>query len=642
MKGINISIGIGIGRKRKNWSRYWATHYIYSLSVTTISDTEQTITTILIGVGYTGISVEYSLDGLTNWIIKGTSVNNTYNATGLIEGTIYYWRARLYSGSNFGNYSNIYSSVTEVTILRDGNTTAFYDSVFESSITKDASDLLSKWSDKLDSGNDLIQSTDLNKPKKSNDVIKFNGTSNYMAAAFTYSQPEFIYAIIHQLAWTNNDKIFDGTGASARGLLFQGTTTPKLQAYAGTASSENSNLPIKEWGIVRLLFNGASSKLKINDTIAITGNFGAQNMGGITLGSSYLFNSWGNFAIMNLILRKVADSTSNETLIYNYLVNVIISYEYNKNISLDGHIKLTSVPQTINQHGFESCNGKLYAIGGNTQIPTSVNLKTVYEYDPVANSWSTKTPLPIAEDGCQSPILRSVGNKLYFIGGLLTGNVVTNKCFEYDPSIDTWTEKASMPTPREDFGSAVYNGKIYCFGGLTNPSNTTPTTIMEVYDPTTDTWDETRADLPVAKWSGDFGCECNGKIYAISSSDTFLNGGVNPYPYTHPVTTVYEYDPILNSWSTKTPIPVGCMYKCCVSIGTDIYVIGGQVLGDYHDCNTKTNAIYKYNTLTDTWSKIVNMPYSAFGCASTILNNKIYISGGVFNFDYDGLWRLNI
>jgi hypothetical protein len=52
---------------------------------------------------------------------------------------------------------------------------------------------------------------------------------------------------------------------------------------------------------------------------------------------------------------------------------------------------------------------------------------------------------------------------------------------EYNPTTDTWTTKASMPTPRIDFAITVYQGKIYCIGGTTDYYSYS--NLNEVYDP---------------------------------------------------------------------------------------------------------------------------------------------------------------
>lgn len=621
------------------WSSYWATRTVTGLTITVDSDTQFTLNWVNNGgADWTGTKVYISTDNVTYIINKTvTSISTSTTVTGLTAGTLYYLKVAPYKGSNVGGMSEVAVSVTDAAELRDGNTVADFDAFNASSITKDASNFVSAWMDKLGSGVSVVQADDTKKPKHQNDnSIVFNGIDDTLVGTFTFNQPEYIYKLIRVRSWVYGYKLFDGIGSSNRGSVYQLETTPGIKAYAGSFSTQNNNLTLLEFHVLKVLFNGANSKMQIDDTAEVNFDAGTQNMGGITFGASYYPNGWTNYDDIETILRKTADNEAVKSNITTYLNSKKALFNYQNNQSGYGHVKLASMPLDLNQHGFEACNGKLYAIAGSC-ASLSANTKQVYEYNPLTNEWVTKTPMPIAEVGVQSGVLRAIGNKLYFIGGLLTGLTLTGKTWLYDPIEDSWTEKTAMPTPREDFGSFVLDGKIYVFGGLKDPSHTTPTNIMEVYDPATDTWDQTKADLPVAKWSGDFGVSCNGRGYAISSSNTMTG-----YPVCVTITTVYEYNPTLDSWSEKAPIPQGCMYKECESIGTDIYVVGGQIDGDYRDCNRKTKSIYKYNTLTDEWSLVSHTPYSVFGVGVAKLNDELYMSGGAFNLNYSELWKLNL
>ena len=49
-----------------------------------------------------------------------------------------------------------------------------------------------------------------------------------------------------------------------------------------------------------------------------------------------------------------------------------------------------------------------------------------------------------------------------------------------------------MPTARCNFGTAVYQNKIYCIGGTASDGDID---VNEVYDPVRDSW-ETKASMP--------------------------------------------------------------------------------------------------------------------------------------------------
>jgi hypothetical protein len=82
---------------------------------------------------------------------------------------------------------------------------------------------------------------------------------------------------------------------------------------------------------------------------------------------------------------------------------------------------------------------------------------------------------------------------------------------EYDPTIDTWTRKADMPTPRLFLTSVAVDGRIYAIGGVSNTNETLP--LVEVYDPTTNTWTE-GPPLAIAREELS-ACAVDGTIYVI-------------------------------------------------------------------------------------------------------------------------------
>lgn len=281
-------------------------------------------------------------------------------------------------------------------------------------------------------------------------------------------------------------------------------------------------------------------------------------------------------------------------------------------------VYLAPMPGGMAQHGFDTYNGKLYAFGGDGSIQA-------YEYNPATNSWITKTPIPTTAITRQSMGVRTVGTKIYLISGM-PGSAPTYlpDVLEYDPSLDTYTAKAPIPTPREDFGTAVIGSKIYCFGGITNVAGVaTPTNILEIYDTVSNTWDTSKASMPNTKILGDFGVECNGKIYAIGGNISMAG-----YPVLNPTPKMYEYDPDINLWTEKADTPLLSCYREAVSIGNYIYIMSGAGSGDFHNTANLNWGCYRYNTLTDTWIRLMDVPYSSLGSALTVYNGKIYMSGG--------------
>ena len=208
------------------------------------------------------------------------------------------------------------------------------------------------------------------------------------------------------------------------------------------------------------------------------------------------------------------------------------------------------MPTARSQLAVSAANGKIYAIGGNNLGA----LNTVEEYDPTTDTWSTKTPMPTERSGFATAVVNS---KIYAIDG------ENNE--EYDPIADTWTTKTSLSTLRTS-GSAVVNGKIYVIGGLDGGGFFSDS--VEEYDPATDTW-SSKASMPTGR--RDLAVSVvNGKIYAI--------GGIGYDPNNILIyDVVEEYDPVTDTWATKTAMPTGREYLTASSVNNKVYALGGSI-----------------------------------------------------------------
>jgi hypothetical protein len=105
-------------------------------------------------------------------------------------------------------------------------------------------------------------------------------------------------------------------------------------------------------------------------------------------------------------------------------------------------------------------DNKLVLVDANLQI-----------YDPEANSWWIGAVLPNSYSGQGVAVTSGVyaPQKIYAMGGNTIHefgySIATDANYVYDPSSNSWSEAAPMPTAR--FGSvvAVFNDKIYVLGG---------------------------------------------------------------------------------------------------------------------------------------------------------------------------------
>jgi N-acetylneuraminic acid mutarotase len=138
-------------------------------------------------------------------------------------------------------------------------------------------------------------------------------------------------------------------------------------------------------------------------------------------------------------------------------------------------------------------DGKVHLIGGATDpAPERASIGWHEVYDPVADRWEMRRPLPGARDhvGCVAH-----GGLVHVVGGRFnTFQYNTDLHHVYLPQRDTWEERAPLPTARSGHGMVVYRGRFFCMGGeggIIERGRTLDAKVfgqMESYDPATNTW----------------------------------------------------------------------------------------------------------------------------------------------------------
>jgi len=251
----------------------------------------------------------------------------------------------------------------------------------------------------------------------------------------------------------------------------------------------------------------------------------------------------------------------------------------------------------------------------------------------VEDSWTTLEPMPTARSSFGVAV---VDGKIYAIGGWNGSYLGTNEM--YDPATDTWTTKKSMPTPRHGFGIAVYQNKIYAIGGITGPTdseNSGFTGLTEVYDPKTDAW-KNKTSMPTARSSLSANV-VDDKIYLIGGRK-YSRGLSTVHYIDEKVNEVY--DPKTDTWTTQTPMPEYALGYSSAVIENKIYIIGGLKLArmwtEGATLSLDNNQIY--DPETDTWSSGKPIPTiiiaRAAGATTGVLAPKrIYVVGGNYGLN---------
>ena len=112
--------------------------------------------------------------------------------------------------------------------------------------------------------------------------------------------------------------------------------------------------------------------------------------------------------------------------------------------------------------GYNPGNGKIYVVSGYNTGTVDSAQDTTWEYDPVANSWAVKAPIPHAVGGAGAAI---INGHMYVAGGRDGTNTVINLCYDYNIAANSWSACTNLPFANNVPGSGVSSGRFFEFGG---------------------------------------------------------------------------------------------------------------------------------------------------------------------------------
>lgn len=150
--------------------------------------------------------------------------------------------------------------------------------------------------------------------------------------------------------------------------------------------------------------------------------------------------------------------------------------------------RISSLPGPSTLHAAATYNGYLYVSGG---LDRDIALNTMRRYDWRQDRWETLAPLLSAR---ADHTMLVMGSSLYICGGWLdddsTGNrILVDSIDRYDPSEDSWSRVAKVPTPRSHAGIVSLNNKIYIIGGFQSDAMfDTATAVVDIFDLESQSW----------------------------------------------------------------------------------------------------------------------------------------------------------
>lgn len=231
-------------------------------------------------------------------------------------------------------------------------------------------------------------------------------------------------------------------------------------------------------------------------------------------------------------------------------------------------------------------NGKIYLFGGNGTIIHSRSNKIVI-YDPATNLWTIGTDAPTSSSRGSGHAFVAVNDKLYTFGGEgPTAGTWNNQVAAYNSVSNAWEIKNNWASPRNSMAPGVINGKVYLAGGRTGYGATLA--INQEYDPATDTW-LTKAPLTQHRIPAT-SAVYNNKLYVFGGNSKTSESQNTA------LTSVEVYDPSLNTWENKSPLPFSIYNGRAVIKEDNVYLLTSPIT----EGNLFTHLL-KYDPIADTW-----------------------------------------
>ncbi len=206
-------------------------------------------------------------------------------------------------------------------------------------------------------------------------------------------------------------------------------------------------------------------------------------------------------------------------------------------------------------------DNQIYAIGGET---TTGVTGITERYDVVSNTWTTLASKPGPVTDIEAAV---AGGLIYVPGGRLASGAITNTLAVYDPEANLWSQRSPIPAALSGYALATLEGKLYLFGGWDGVHYVDT---VYSYDPQSDEW-RTLSALPLARGFASAAAAA-GRIYVIGGTDGSKlltdNEEFNP-------DSAARGGP---AWRMRAPLPVGRSRMASATVADIIHVIGGEAV----------------------------------------------------------------
>jgi len=213
------------------------------------------------------------------------------------------------------------------------------------------------------------------------------------------------------------------------------------------------------------------------------------------------------------------------------------SNSWSQKANLPGAGRRNATAFTINNKGYVGTGMS----AAESSLGTTLN--DFWEYNPATNSWNQIADYPGGiGNGVYFATAFSIGSKGYVCCGKIGAANYTDELWEYKPSVDQWTQRASFGGgDRYQLASFVVNDKAYV--GLGTDYDAYTNDLWE-FNPTTNIWEQ-KNNFPGTERSA-------ANAFGIGQRGYLGMGGDGGY-----LDDFWEYNPYADSWVAREEFPGG-------------------------------------------------------------------------------------
>ncbi len=234
-----------------------------------------------------------------------------------------------------------------------------------------------------------------------------------------------------------------------------------------------------------------------------------------------------------------------------------------------------SAPFEFNHFQATEYQGLIWVIGSfkDNAFPTETPAEYVWAFDPANEEWIQGPEIPAARRRGSAGLVMN-NNKFYVVAGNTIGHDGGYVSYfdEFDPATGIWTALTDAPRARDHFAAVTIGDKLYVSGGRLSggAGGVFAPTIdeVDVYDFVSQSWTTlpTGQNIPTPR-GGPSAVNFNDKLMVIGGESETAGPAL---------TTVEEYDPLSQTWTTLPGLNSPRHGTQAIVSGNGIFILAGS------------------------------------------------------------------